>query len=538
MMLLGLAAGQDPAPRPAQVKGRVVDSVTGAPLPRAIVSIRAVGGPGSMAQATTSGSGHFEFAALAPASYTVSATSGEFRVTHVLQETPKPIQLQHGETREITIAMRPALAISGRVVDDSGSPLAGVQVEIRPIGGNGRGIYFRRFPDTDDSGAFRLFGLPPGRYTVCAEGRTSPTFGTAPAKRELRFVRTCHAASADGAGEPVVLSETDIDGVEIRMQRRPTFTISGVVLDSSGLPAQNVKVGLSVIQGNRFAGTSVSGSSRVAPDGVFMLRNIVPAHYELLAEGPGAAPGTLEAAMMWLDIVNDDVTGLTLMTKKGVRLRGRVTFEDDPPPTFRIENLRVLPRRPTGSASGLSGQPGNSAVTPEGTFELTNVFGPFLIEIGGLPPRWVVRSVRYRGREIRDIATEFDGDPQHGVEIVLTSRTAEISGRATDDRGNSAADTRVLVFPTDRDRWSSWNVTSATASKEGAFIVRDLPPGDYFAVAVSSAAWTELVSTLTPAQEARRYGALAAVAQRLTLLENDRRTVELDVKQLPEDTAR
>ena len=75
--------------------------------------------------------------------------------------------LQAGEVRShVDIALARSVAISGRVVDEWGQPVAGVSVGRKhtvPRSGDVPGRV------TDDRGIFRVFGLEPGRYSVCTD---------------------------------------------------------------------------------------------------------------------------------------------------------------------------------------------------------------------------------------------------------------------------------------------------------------------------------------------------------------------------------
>ena len=55
-------------------------------------------------------------------------------------------------------------AISGRVTDETGSPISGANVEART---QARSLTFRA--GTDLGGNYRISSLPPGRYTIWAE---------------------------------------------------------------------------------------------------------------------------------------------------------------------------------------------------------------------------------------------------------------------------------------------------------------------------------------------------------------------------------
>jgi hypothetical protein len=62
---------------------------------------------------------------------------------------------------------------------------------------------------------------------------------------------------------------------------------------------------------------------------------------------------------------------------------------------------------------------------------------------------------------------------------VLTDRVSEVTGHAIDARERAVTDATVVVFPVDRTSWgqASRFVASVRTAKNGAFGVRNLPPG-------------------------------------------------------------
>jgi predicted outer membrane repeat protein len=101
-----------------------------------------------------------------------------------------------GETFTANLALTRGGAIQGRVIDKFGDPLAGTRVQVlrsRMIRGQRRLQTMGPGDLTDDTGEFRVYGLPPGDYYVTASTgpadsarRDPPIFfpGTPARKRE------------------------------------------------------------------------------------------------------------------------------------------------------------------------------------------------------------------------------------------------------------------------------------------------------------------------------------------------------------------
>ena len=127
-------------------------------------------------------------------------------------------------------------------------------------------------------------------------------------------------------------------------------------------------------------------------------------------------------------------------------------------------------------------------VGADGTFTLTNLFGPRLIRINGLPQEWMLEAVIVAGSDVTDRPVDFQ--PNQTIEdaqIVLTDRVTEVAGTVSDRDGKPSRDFTVVVFPEDETKWVSPSryVRSARPDQQGLFKVRGLPPDDrYLAIAV------------------------------------------------------
>jgi hypothetical protein len=122
-----------------------------------------------------------------------------------------------------------------------------------------------------------------------------------------------------------------------------------------------------------------------------------------------------------------------------------------------------------------------------------------------------LKQVLANGVDVTDTPLPFGSKSQSlsDVEVVLTDRITEIAGTVTDDRGRSVADARVVAFAADRDLWydRSRFAKIAPSDANGAFSIRDLPPGVYFVAAVDrrraseeNGEWLDpdLLDSLTP----------------------------------------
>jgi hypothetical protein len=139
-----------------------------------------------------------------------------------------------------------------------------------------------------------------------------------------------------------------------------------------------------------------------------------------------------------------------------------------------------------------------------------------------------VASVTSAGREIRDTGLDTSaGRDIDDVVITLTENVTSIQGTV---HGDAAAGAAVIVFPVDRARWVDYGfdpllIKSKAADNDGVFLIKGLPEGEYFAVAVDRSQhdrWTNPTF----------LEAASAVATRISLEWGDKKAIDLQVSKV------
>ena len=123
------------------------------------------------AGALTDTNGHFVFTGLAVGHYTLQATKVGFVAGSAPQaEETAGFELSRtAEAVDVILHLRRAATLSGHVLDGDGRPLAGMAVELRTRRVIAGAVSLQKTnvaSITDDRGAFRLFGIAPGRYVL------------------------------------------------------------------------------------------------------------------------------------------------------------------------------------------------------------------------------------------------------------------------------------------------------------------------------------------------------------------------------------
>src|SRR5688572_5231928 len=125
--------------------------------------------------------------------------------------------------------------------------------------------------------------------------------------------------------------------------------------------------------------------------------------------------------------------------------------------------LQIVAEQRTSSA-GLHSA-GFAKVAADGTFSMRSGAGTMQLRIGGLPPRWSVKSAVLDGVDVTD--TAFDLAPgRRRVDITLTDRVSRLSGTVTERSARPVSNALVIVFPEERARWNNARSIRTTFSHQ------------------------------------------------------------------------
>jgi hypothetical protein len=523
------------------IRGTVVDADSGQRIRRASVTafVSGVRAPdGQPFLAMTDDEGRFEITGLPAGDVNLNARHQAFydpREDGGSAPSQKPYPLGDGQTVEgARLALRRTLAIAGRIVDEYGEPAIGIRVQaIRRVDAAGRAVTGgSRGPGawatTDDTGAYRTWGLQPGRYLIAADpgsrwmgaywGQTQPREGYAP----TYYPGTTDSATA---GTVVVRAGHDTTGVVFALLPARLAIIRGTLLTPPGVPARGLNVSLARI--DPIAGTNGMTGRDVDADGRFEMHGVAPGRYRLTAaERSQRDRVTLMYGETQVDVNGEDLDGVVVALHRAGRITGRVTIDDRPLPAG--VQVTVSARAPSsGQAFGAFIRPVQAG--SDGTFSLEGAHGRLRVgatlrvlrDSAGTtssspPDQWQLDSIRLDGRDIADELVEIDGRTLE-VEIAFSSQVTQVAGTVTWTRTAPGAERRpaIVVFPDDPDRWtepSRW-VKAALPEEDGRFVIRGLPAGDrYLAVAVDGGPFPGVTTPAT--LEALRGAATAFDLQR------------------------
>jgi Carboxypeptidase regulatory-like domain len=507
------------------IKGRVLAGDTDSGVASATVYL-VVPGPTSPPRAVlTDRTGRYVIDKLRAGTYRLSALPPD-NTARLLgtDEASRPIDVDEGATITVPDMRLPfGAAVSGRVVDERGEPLANVEVyAMGPRFGIPKSRIGPPFPlRTDDQGRFRLFGLPAGDVVVVAEAQ-GVGYGIGEIDRPAGFVPTYYPdAVSDAEAKHITLRQgADIDGIDIRMTRMRTFRITGTVIDSRGLPFAGAKLGLHHLV-NGHGGTH---PVTVGADGRFEIRSVLPGAYRLVAgmrEGPFDRSASTEHASVPVDVADDNVEDLVVTTKPSADLTVRVVFEPEAPAAVP-ENFGLVAWG--GGELGFSVP--QAPLSADSTVVLKGAAGPLVLRPMSGPVRsaWFLKGVYLGTRDITDTPTEFAPADATRVRVVFTSRAATVTGTVTDEAGKPTRDYGVVLFPEDRAEWieHSSGILTSTPEKNGDYKINGVRAGRYRVAAIDRKALNRMYFD--------RFAFLESLAKEsiaITVTENEQRVVDL-----------
>jgi protocatechuate 3,4-dioxygenase beta subunit len=476
--------------------------------------------------------GQYEFVNLPAGTYGLIARKNRYVARAFGQQATSdrgtPIVLGNDEALDrADITLPRTSVLSGQLTDEYGEPVEGVTIrlhQIRFVSGQ------RRLVDvsgpsgsrTDDRGRYRIFRLQPGSYVVAAYVGQLLVFGQQEVADIPGYATTYFPGTSNAPDlrlVPVPASQ-DLEGVDFSLARTSTAAISGVAQTSAGEPITGGLVLNSSRRSGAVATTPVG--ARIEPDGSFEFRNVPPGRYVIQASR-GRLKSSLESefAAVPVTVNGADIKGLVVQTSPGSTISGRFTFASANTPASRNLDLSAVPA--DADLAPPDGSVARADVHDDWTFEMGGISGPRRLRLLRAPRGWGLKQILVDGVDATDAPLPFGAANQslRDVEVVLTDQLTEVTGTVTDDRNRPVPDARVVVFSTDPDLWydRSRFMKITASGADGAFAVRDLPPGVYFVAAVDRLrASEENGEWLNP----ELLGTLAVAASRVTLAEGQK----------------
>jgi Carboxypeptidase regulatory-like domain len=159
-----------------KIAGTVVNSITGAPLGKARITLMDTANRANMLSVITGDDGHFEFYSLYRAKYSLQGASRGFISAGYEQHEEFSTAIVTGgdfNTENLVLRLTPLALIGGKVLDESGEPVR--KADVRLFIDNQQGGRRRTVPvgadTTDDQGYYEFSGLAPANYFIAVSAK-------------------------------------------------------------------------------------------------------------------------------------------------------------------------------------------------------------------------------------------------------------------------------------------------------------------------------------------------------------------------------
>lgn len=470
------------------IRGVARDS-SGAPIDEARMNLV---GP-TRARSKTGPDGGYEFRDLAPGAYRLSTYSRRGHNQRALALGPDQ-QL----TADVTVALN--AEVVGRVVDDNEEPMVDVLVTL--VGREYRhGTIrhtFRSAATTDDLGEFRLERARPGvRYAVRAHVKPDNLDAvsdapTDPDARRPAFRPTYYPSSSDLAGaERLTFRGGEVrEGVEIRMERAPSYCISGVTQAAGATGSAMFQlVPRWPVSGMHAAGGMyiATPQRKTGADGRFRVCDLAPGDYRISvfspAEGNYTHYGFVDVA-----VVDRDLAEVAAVASPGYGLPGEVAWTGSPPAESVEDELRISLAATSRGNYGNESRARNAKSRIPGDFLLPSVWLSEY-ELRGLsPPKGTyVSDIQYGGRSVLHGALDFGSAPDGArLRILLAQDPGHATFTVLDKDGEPVPDGYVYLIPV--GVFAPGDVAARMrelrGDQHGVYSSDEQPPGVYQVVAM------------------------------------------------------
>jgi len=422
--------------------------------------------------------GHFSISPMKPGAYFLLPEYPGFLYVPPKSDSPVPaIQIKPGEKLEgFKLEMTPHAVLAGRVVDEYGDPVANVPVQATPVSPEDQVIdmFGSANPRTDDRGEFRIVTRP-GKFYIKAEPFTNTneqpeirSDGTSEVVYGPSFYPS--AASKERASAIEAAAGHDVSGLEIRLVRQRSFTISGTV---TGIPDASARAMIIMRYGEGVQQLANMRNFVTEADGRFSLNRLAPGVYRLYAQY-NSGGRQLQSGTVDVKLDSADQTGVELSLNGGGELTG--TLEAAGLPAER----RTVRLQPVDPAIFMP-VPLTGDVDRDGAFKIANVpAGKYRVVVSPLPDNGYVKTVQLDGATaINGVLDLSRGAHGSRVKILASAGAAQISGRVLDKDGKPITDSlTVLLLMTDPNVRDEDAMTRVSGS-DGSYSKKGIRPGKY-----------------------------------------------------------
>lgn len=436
---------------------------------------------------TTDAEGNYRIDNVPANSYYVYPIAPAFVVNNA--QSQQLLTVAPGETiRDIDFSLVRGGVITGKITGADGQPLIEQHVNVAPVDfqTDYRAPNFIGF-STDDRGVYRVFGLRQGKYRVSVGDSGSGLPGNA---RQI-YRKTYYPSVTDPAKAAIVevTEGGEIRDIDIEMEPPiSTFKVTGRVIDGeTGKPLSGVQ--FSVIRTDGSLSVSSTASTGSDNNGEFKIENVTPGHYSIQAAPSDKSEWRAEPLVV--DIVDRDITGLEMRTKRAAALFGVVVLQnyDEKSVAPKLDQLQLSVVIEDSATQYHDGR--TTRVAPDGSFRLGGLAGGHAQLMFHLENRTGFRdielvSVEQDGVVLPKVIELKDGEQINGIRVLAryNNFTGAIHGQVKFEDGELPQDSHIMVSvkmldeKPSRSPYGSAGISPQLDSR-GRFMIEALEAGTY-----------------------------------------------------------
>ena len=497
-----------------RISGRVVN-VSGDPLTNAVVYVATLGVTAPPRSAIVGNDGTFKMEGLEVGAYSVWANAPGF-----VSDAPTPGLPSRGYYHtgdSVNLRLTKGGVITGTVTNSSNAPVVAATVRaFRVRDENGKpidGLIQVRDRMSDDRGFYRIYGLQPGTYVVCAGGSPRPYGGFGATLYDNDAPTYAPSSTPDTAMEVPVQSGEEVT-VDVQYRGESGHSISGTVLgvlQTQTAFSYGSTISITDLR-TRTVLTNTSASS--FNNYGFAFYGLADGEYELVAQQYSQSADTRMSEPRRMKIQGADITGINLTVAPLPSISGHLVLESNPPAdcvkrraTAPLETVISARRwnQPTRRAAKgaapattdeaplmYTSQTPSSAPDTKGDFLLRNLHsGSYRVNVQLPSSGWYLRSMTL-GSNLRTADGSLSGEgiaiknqSVSGLTITISEGAASVRGHVSAAEGQSVpAGLRIYLVPAEKESAKdALRYFESPVDGEGNFAFGNLAPGHYWIAA-------------------------------------------------------
>lgn len=472
------------------VSGIVIRSQDSGPLKNATVQLTNGSDREHHIATKTTADGHFLLKNVPAGQYKLIVTRNGYVSQELGQKKPDDpgavFTLRQGQRiTDLVFKLGLAGVITGKVFDEDGEPMVGVVVRaMRQVYTDGRKtLRATSEQETNDLGEFRVFGLEPGRYYLCAEmegwnrvvgDREFSSFEKNSGEKGYPRIYYPSALEAASASSVYVKQGEEISSIDFLMKEVTVYRVRGKVqylLPHKAIGPTQLLVSR---RGQTTDWRPVTVQMVETADGSFEIPELAPGEYT--ARASFSDQGKSFSTQEDVDVVNADVNGLTLVIGPGVDIPGQLLWDGKPSLEGEPMSIDLAPEESGVIWWGRS----EEHVDEKSQFTLKEVpQGTFRINVSGISKDCYIKEVQFGENVLPDHVLHSKRGVRGELRITISSKGARLQGIVANDESLPIAGVWVVAVPEESRRSLRYLYKAVTTDQYGRYDLRGLVPGKY-----------------------------------------------------------